>query len=218
VLGVVFITLSVMEFFLGQVIFHAVLKERHGNWWAGFFAFYGGICALVLKTRGWVRAVSILVSLTIILSTVGAALDGRAAIEFNGLVACTTGSITKSNVQRYGDRDYFTKSDLCFEDGYAKNNLLSGRCYCVSAANSICHIYAPASFINCGTVLNTNPKLLITSTTLCSLIALCAWLLAIGSCMILCSPDKNIKVEHTIPCDIIPGNTAVDVNGDETHV
>ena len=218
VLGVIFITLSVMQFFLGQVIFHSVLIERHGNWWAGFFAFYGGICALVLKTRGWVRAVATLASITIILSTVGAALDGRAAVAFNGLVACTTGNIIKSNVLRYGDRNYYSKSDTCFEEGYAKNNLSAGRCYCVTAANSICHIYQPASFINCGTVLNTNPKLLITSTTLCSLIALCAWLLAIGSCMILCCSDKSIKCEASIPCDIIPGDTVGDGNGDEVPV
>ena len=104
VLGVVFITLSVMEFFLGQVIFHSVLTERDGNWWAGFFAFYGGICALVLKTRGWVRAVSILASITIILSTVGAALDGRAAVALMGLlrVRQATSSSLMFNVMAIG--------------------------------------------------------------------------------------------------------------------
>lgn len=215
VLGVFFVILSVVEFILGLVVFNSLQNVRYGSWWTGILAFHGGICAITMKSRGWVTALTVLASLTAMISIVGAVLDGRGAMEFNGLVACTTVNPKTGNFQRYGNRNYYSTSDRCFETSNTDNNSVSDGCYCVKAASNFCHTYDPSPYVNCGVILNTYPKLLITSSAICVLITMCAGALATGSLIILCCSGKITKRQGPPPCDIIPEGIIIDVNGDE---
>ena len=215
--GVASILFAIVELGLGGALFSMLDNLKFGAWWAGILALFGGVVALYCDNKTLAIITCLLGCSSVIVTAVGAIIDGLGANLFNKLLSCT--ATDRVSTQQYGDAAYFYLSEKCTVTALNGNSFVSGGCYC-SPKNGDCYQFtlsplALKSGMTCGGIMTRYTQTLTASVAFSATLFLCAIVISYISFALLCCPDRLSKIAR--PGDEYPENTATIIVGIHGH-
>lgn len=193
-LGSLTILVSIAQFAVGGFIFNHFESKRRGSWWTGVLTLFAGYASVMIRKKGWITATCIISTFAIIAAGVGTVIDAIFYKLLNRLEACASLNEATKTVSTYGRMDLQSSADSCLESLQIENENMINNCACVSTPDD-CYSFKLTSSVmeadGCRGILTTMPRIVLTSTALCASVALLAFALAIGSCVIICCPPKK---------------------------
>lgn len=198
IFGALTVIFSIIEAIIGILIYKFTVNYTLGAWWISILAFLAGVCAIGTKSRGWVTGACVLATASVAVTLIGSIMDSIAASILIDLSACV--SKDSNNLkQNYGNsRDYSRADDCILLDG--TSHVVDG-CYCVTDRGNYCGQFTISSFsrnygMGCKNVIDTFPKMLVSSAAATVLTLACVIAVAVVSCVVLCCPTRSSLIQY----------------------
>ena len=216
IVGLICCIISVAEFGAGGSAASYFDIFSNGAWWATVGVFFAGVTAVVSQNRIWVQMTCLLSFLGFVTAVIGTVIDSMATVEFNSLISC--GSVPTSNdltsnddilsIQKkmiyYGDNNGAIDISYCMASYKMLNQFQYGMCYCVTSGGGFCNAYKLSKLTvkngqNCGNIMSTYKRTLISSSTFCGMATLLMMGLFIFTSYLLCSRRfQSVEVDREL--------------------
>eukprot|EP00596_Hydrurales_sp_CCMP1899_P007536 CAMPEP_0119042422 /NCGR_PEP_ID=MMETSP1177-20130426/15135_1 /TAXON_ID=2985 /ORGANISM="Ochromonas sp, Strain CCMP1899" /LENGTH=184 /DNA_ID=CAMNT_0007009213 /DNA_START=127 /DNA_END=682 /DNA_ORIENTATION=- len=103
-LGYLAILFGVIQAGLGGGAFQYMSNIKFGAWWAGIMVIISGFLAIFCSTKGWTVATCVVSFVTMVITVVGATLDGQSSVLFRNIESCANGPSQElsANITTFG--------------------------------------------------------------------------------------------------------------------
>ena len=102
IIGSLALIFGVIELGLGGGPFNYLSNQKYGAWWVGLMVTITEINAIIALNKGWVISTLAFSIATLIISVVGAALDGVTTLMGRKPTACASNDGTSAQIVNYG--------------------------------------------------------------------------------------------------------------------
>jgi len=188
VLGIFLVLFSIIELGVGGAVYGYLQNVSVGAWWCAMFTLITGFFAISSKNRNMVIAGCVASVISVILTLVGASVDGSAHSVFAGELGClNTNTFTYTGSSTAKQSAYYCAGVYNY---YTYTSADSWQCVCTD--NTLCYGYNLVSGNNCGGILLTYTPNLGASTAFCSILCIMVFAYSVLTCCTVCCGPNGV--------------------------